>query len=277
MSLAHLHMTYAAATSNPQNNNLIFNSNLPNFHSNSLSNHQIIQNSVGTAAVAAAAVAAANIQYQNHQNYLSYQHHYHQTQINQFNTQQQQQQQRSTFAIQELLGLSNETNTNTQNILNRNYLQSSVKPTETPKALKISTNFENNNHLITSINNNNFKNEQNVSFELENKLNDNYSSLNDNIENNNKNENNKEAVVAAAAAAVAYGAYFSRNNFIPNYSPSKVVNQSEFLINKKTSKLNIDANTELNNSDDNNSLDENDNDEDSYGIYLFFSFYYCFK
>ena len=176
--------------------------------------------------------------------------------------------------------MSNETNTNTQNNLNRNYLQSSVKPTETPKALKISTNFENNNHLITSINNNNnnnFKNEQNASFELENKLNDNYSSLNDNIENNNKNENNKEAVVAAAAAAVAYGAYFSRNNFIPNYSPSKVVNQSEFLINKKTSsKLNINANIELNNSDDNNSLDENDNDEDSYGIYLFFILFYYY-
>ena len=160
MSLAHLQITYAAASNtNSPNNSLLFNSNLSSFHSNSLANHQLLQNSVGSAAAAAAAVAAVNIQYHNHQSYLNYQHHYHQSQIQSaqqsnphhlIQPQQQQQQQKSTFAIQELLGLSNEP-TNNQSNFDRSYLVGSVHE-HNSKALKISTNFEN-NHSISSINN----------------------------------------------------------------------------------------------------------------------------
>jgi hypothetical protein len=166
MSLAHLQIQYAAATNaNSPNSSILFNSNLSNFHTNSLANHQLIQNSVGSAAAAAAAVAAANIQYHNHQNYLNYQHHYHQSQIHsahqsnphhliqpqqQQQLQNQQHQQRSTFAIQELLGLSNEPTCNQSNF-NRSYLLGAAHE-HNSKALKISTNFEN-NHSISSINN----------------------------------------------------------------------------------------------------------------------------
>ncbi len=103
MSLAHLHMTYAAAavssnhTSQATNarSNLIFNQtglSIPRFTNPGLPNTPSLQQ-----------------QYQNHQNYINYQHHY--------NLQQQQHQpvQRSNFAINELLGLtSNTTNQHSQ-------------------------------------------------------------------------------------------------------------------------------------------------------------------
>ena len=111
-------------------------------------------------AAAAAVAAAANIQY--HNSYLNYQHHYHQSQMQtnaHHHQQAQPQQQRSTFAIQELLGLTNDTSSNETNNFSRSYLAGGSH-THDPnsKALKISTNFEN-NHSISSINSNNFKEE----------------------------------------------------------------------------------------------------------------------
>ena len=228
MSLAHLHMTYAAATTNLTNSsnaNLLFNSNLQNFHPN-----QLIQSS------AAAAAVAANIQYHNHQNYLNYQHHYHQSQLQQTNQPSNQQHQRSTFAIQELLGLSND---------NPHSNRSFLPETSGSKALQISTNFENS---ISSPNKNDYDLDAKKSDDL------------------TKSDDSKEAAIAAA-----YGAYFSRNNFIANYSPSKSVhsNSSELVATNKKQKLNaVQANSAESNNSDDLSLDEIENDEESYGKYL---------
>ena len=113
MSLAHLHMTYAAAASNNQNGRLLFNHNnltLPGFHSNSgpglpsLSNHhQHLLN-------------AANFhQYQSQQSYLNYQQQYTGATVNNNNNNNNASLSnptptRSNFAIHDLLGLNNNQN-----------------------------------------------------------------------------------------------------------------------------------------------------------------------
>ena len=297
MSLAHLHMTYAAAASNPSNGRLIFNNNVsgvPSFHAstspNSLVNHHhhLMQNSVNAAAAAAA--LSANIQYQNHHsNYFNYQHHY--------NQQQQQQQQpqstspnqlqhpqflpvhqRSTFAIQEILGLGN-SNSNSTNQTNLNYHQAVAAAAESLFNNKVNPELSYQHHQSfispasstssssSSTSSNSSTNNQttpsNIQFEnsygLDKKTGGNLNLPVEILKDTESNLESSHSIInraneAAVAAAAAYGAYFGRGGFMPSFnstSSNDLINNSAKLNNKQT-----EAISDLSDAENTNDLDE---------------------
>lgn len=237
MSLAHLQMTYAAAaTGSAPNPHLLFGNHNPVFNPNNPS---------------------APFQYHNqHQPYLGYPHYQQQSIPNP-----QYQHQRSTFAIQEILGLNSQ---NTQTAPSHNYHPlfssiSSLSPADTQNSSS-SHNSSINNSLSSPTG----------SIALSSETNPN--SLQSNDSSASLNESNQSFInranEAAAAAAAAYGAYFSRTNFMNNFSNAAAAASIESKLNNvPTNTIN---NVSVNNSVSEHSDDENLNelDEDSYGEYL---------
>ncbi|CAF0790885.1 unnamed protein product [Brachionus calyciflorus] len=192
MSLAHLHMTYAAAANSASNQRLLFNQFTPNQYPSPQSYYPAYQPQV---------LPPTN-QYQ----------------------------QRSNFAIQEILGLNPQTNSTSQNF-NPFFLNI---PTLSPTETQASTS---NNSSVNSLGSP--KTIENNSTQIEN-----------NEESNFLNRANE-----AAAYAAAYGAYFSRTNFMSNFP-----NLEHQSIKATTQDSNNSVNSEDENLND--SLDEGNESDD---------------
>jgi hypothetical protein len=214
MSLAHLHMTYAAATTAPNNTNRMLFNDTPASAVQAAAAaslfHSTIQNSTNSALSSQHQTYQTNYQ-QNQYPYLT--HHY-QTQF------QQQQQppvhQRSTFAIHEILGLNN--NNNNHSTTPTESIFSSTNRTNCPT---YGSNTEQTNSYL------NTNNVSNMQFDL---------STNRHYLHNHdlKADNANSSAAAAAAAAVAYGAYLERNGFLSNFNQ---INENTQGSNKSVSSI----------------------------------------
>lgn len=257
MSLAHLHMTYAAAASNPQNSRLMFNQNLamPSFHSSVTlptstpftnphhhhHHHQLLNNSV----------AAATLQQQYHHNYLNYQHQYHSHQQQQQQHQASNHVQRSNFAIHDLLGLNKNDNSIQQNSADISPSSSSQSPSLNSPEIHSSIKPPSPSNSFT--------------YQPDDK--------------DTKKSKNMLINEAACAAAVAYGAYFSRNGLIGNFSNSTkcnsaTLNPQENALNSQKSMKQSLSSSQMNatrqslNSDLSEDDNENLNEEESFGKWV---------
>jgi hypothetical protein len=210
MSLAHLHMTYTSASNTQNNRSLFSNVPLTSLHTtaNSLSpsiasHHQtLINNSVVTA-------AAANFQQyqtQYHQNYLNYQNSYNMNN----NIIQTSNHQRSNFAIQELLGLNNQNNQYQTSLESLNNVNNSSIFAQTQLTSSSNSSDSSKGAMSPKSNLN-----RNLNVSEQNAANENFSN------DENKKFNSNHNILRINEVAAAYGAYFSRNNILTNFSVSQ--------------------------------------------------------
>lgn len=304
MSLAHLHMTYAAAATNSPNNRLgLFNNGVPFHHpsasSSALPAHHLIHNGVGAtpAAVAAAAASLSAAQYQNHhQNYLNYQHYQQQQQqqlqsqssssssssssgssVAQYPNQFLQAHQRSTFAIQEILGLNVGASSSAslfgnmvpselagQHHANSPIQSSSTNSSLTSPGCNLSASHPSGFSLSEQAS---FSHQLGSQAEQSHSSNGSSSESSQNLLNRAANE-----AAAAAAAAAAYGAYFSRGGFMANFASPPTTAQTPSSNNESSGSNNAKANLNSNSSGSHSGLsdeeNENEVDEDSFGNFF---------
>ena len=257
MSLAHLHMTYAAAASNNQNGRLLFNHNnltLTGFHSNSspvvpnLSNHQHLLN-------------AANFhQYQSQQSYLNYQQQYTGATANNNNTNPTPT--RSNFAIHDLLGLNN--NSNQYFAPLENMTSGGADLVCSPPSSSSSLSHLSNYGPADRFNDSPPQQTFTAAGEEGKKINS-VSSDTSPSSSSSSPPNSSLINEAAACAAAAYGAYFGRGGILPgfgNNAPTTTATNTKYNSSIKP----LPAPSSEPNQSDLSDGDENPNDEDSFGM-----------